>query len=171
MFLCNVCNGVNQLLSRLEKVQPAGYITAEVECTSLPSLGFLLKEMCPSTEEGPKPLWLLKSPDRLTVWRSLDNLNKGRIIPWDCILASLNSAVNRISPLNCREVMWPRILSNTQLLGSRPCFQLFPVTSFVTLGKFLNASTSSFVIGMAAISFYKILLIPWMDKAMYDMML
>lgn len=49
----------------------AGHTTAEVDCTALPSLGFILKKIFPRTEERPKPLGHLKSPQRLTasnVW-------------------------------------------------------------------------------------------------------
>lgn len=77
----------------MKQVQPAGHTTEEVDCTTPLSLGFLLKKICPGTEERPKPPGHLKSPQRLTVSKSLDNLNKGRIILWGCIFASLKSIV------------------------------------------------------------------------------
>lgn len=67
--------------------------TPQQRWTALLCPVFLLKKICPRTEERPKPLGHSKSPQRLTVSKSLDNLNKGRIILWGCIFGSLEPTV------------------------------------------------------------------------------
>lgn len=91
-LFCNVCSGVNELLSSFWS-RYSLQATPQQRWTALLCPVFLLKKICPRTEERPKPLGHSKSPQRLTVSKSLDNLNKGRIILWGCIFGSLEPTV------------------------------------------------------------------------------